>query len=411
MALRNPPSWLQNGSHPAQNDRLTTQALYNTTGIIGSSSLLVTGTSGLGLSVASGWAAILANAASTYGVYVIYNDAANALTIPAYAVTNPRIDRIVATVNDSAIPYGSGDSVSFSIIAGTEAVSPTAPATPNNSISLATVLVPVGSGAITITDTRTFVTSNSFLPLGGGTVSGATTFSAGITTSAATTELLGAGTDSVPPLKLTAGSNLTTAANAQSGAIEFDGKAFYGVPAATSGRASIASLHYYALGSQVAHTSATTIQSLFGTAMPNGLTVQSGILYEFEVVAGIVMGNATSKTITLTIGAPASGAATYFEYAHNLSYTSVAALTTLAGPAQGMSITSAITTNALTAVATSIIWKGQFRVNAGGFFLPQITYNTAAPGTTNLQAGSYIKVTPIRSIADGTTTVSVGAWS
>jgi hypothetical protein len=41
MTVRTPPSWLQNGSHPAENDRLTTQALWATTGIINSASLLV----------------------------------------------------------------------------------------------------------------------------------------------------------------------------------------------------------------------------------------------------------------------------------------------------------------------------------------------------------------------------------
>jgi hypothetical protein len=34
MALRTPPSWLQNGSHPAENDRLTaTQALWAASGV------------------------------------------------------------------------------------------------------------------------------------------------------------------------------------------------------------------------------------------------------------------------------------------------------------------------------------------------------------------------------------------
>ena len=51
MTLRTPPSWLQNGSHPAENDRLTTQALWATTGIINSSSLAVTANSPVGMSV------------------------------------------------------------------------------------------------------------------------------------------------------------------------------------------------------------------------------------------------------------------------------------------------------------------------------------------------------------------------
>jgi len=34
MALRNPPSWLQNGSHTAENDRLTaTQIVWALTGV------------------------------------------------------------------------------------------------------------------------------------------------------------------------------------------------------------------------------------------------------------------------------------------------------------------------------------------------------------------------------------------
>ena len=32
MALRTPPSWLQNGSHPAENDRLTTTGVIWRTG-------------------------------------------------------------------------------------------------------------------------------------------------------------------------------------------------------------------------------------------------------------------------------------------------------------------------------------------------------------------------------------------
>ena len=61
MAIHTPPSWLQNASHPAENDRLTTQALWATTGIIKSTSLEVTPNSPVGMSVIieSGWAAIV----------------------------------------------------------------------------------------------------------------------------------------------------------------------------------------------------------------------------------------------------------------------------------------------------------------------------------------------------------------
>jgi hypothetical protein len=168
MALRTPPSWLQNGSHPAENDRLSTQALYATTGIIGSSSLAVTQNSPAGMSVrvASGWAAILGTTQANMGAYVIFNDAIDTLTVTTADPTNPRIDRVVATVRD-AYYSGAFNDVIFQVVAGTPAGSPTAPATPANSISLATIAVAAGATSITtanITDTRVEITTN--LPVG-----------------------------------------------------------------------------------------------------------------------------------------------------------------------------------------------------------------------------------------------------
>ena len=168
MTLRTPPSWLQNGSHPAENDRLSTQALYATTGIIGSSSLAVTQNSPAGMSVivASGWAAIVGTTQANMGTYVAFNDANNVLTVTTANPTNPRIDRVVVTIQD-AYYTGAFNDVIFQVIAGTPAGSPTAPATPANSISLATIAVGAGVTSIlnaNITDTRVDVTTN--LPVG-----------------------------------------------------------------------------------------------------------------------------------------------------------------------------------------------------------------------------------------------------
>jgi hypothetical protein len=68
----------------------------------------------------------------------------------------------VATVND-AFYSGTTNNVTFAVVAGTPAASPAAPATPSNSISLATVLVGTSVTSISagnITDTRSAVTSN-----------------------------------------------------------------------------------------------------------------------------------------------------------------------------------------------------------------------------------------------------------
>jgi hypothetical protein len=164
MTLRTPPSWLQNGSHPAENDRLTTQALWATTGIINSSSLAVTANvpAGMSVRVASGWAAIVGTTQPNMGTYVGYNDAQITLTVTTADPTNPRIDLVCMTVNDSYYS-GSTNNVVLQVVAGTPAGSPVAPTLPDNSISLATIAVGAGVTQINsgnITDTRVLVTTN-----------------------------------------------------------------------------------------------------------------------------------------------------------------------------------------------------------------------------------------------------------
>jgi hypothetical protein len=164
MTLRTPPSWLQNGSHPAENDRLTTQALWATTGIINSSSLAVTQNSPVGMSViiAGGWAAIVGTTQSNMGTYVGYNDAPTVVAITTANPTNPRIDLVCMTVQD-AYYTGAQNNVIFQVVVGTPASSPVAPALPANSIALAEVDVAAGALSITsgdITDLRVLVTTN-----------------------------------------------------------------------------------------------------------------------------------------------------------------------------------------------------------------------------------------------------------
>lgn len=168
MTLHTPPSWLQNASHPAENDRLTTQALWATTGIVAPASMEVTANSPVAMNVyvADGWAVVVGDIQPDMGAYVFYNDAPVLLTITTANSTNPRWDLIVATVNDSYYS-GSTDNVIYQVIAGTPASSPTVPTTPQNSIALAKVYVAAGALAINpadITDLRVSVTTN--LPIG-----------------------------------------------------------------------------------------------------------------------------------------------------------------------------------------------------------------------------------------------------
>ena len=199
MTLQTPPSWLQAGSYPAQYDRLTAQALWATTGIIGASSLAVTQNSPAGMSVriASGWAAIVGTTTTNMGVYTVFNDATTVATITAADFTNPRIDLVCVTVRD-AFYSGANNDVIFNVVAGTPAGSPVAPATPANSIALATVAVAANASTIVtadITDARVLVTTNipetgdissvtAGAGLTGGGSSGAVTLAASVATNA-----------------------------------------------------------------------------------------------------------------------------------------------------------------------------------------------------------------------------------
>jgi hypothetical protein len=231
MTLRTPPSWLQNGSHPAENDRLTTQALWATTGIIKSDSLAVTQNTPAGLSVlvSSGWAAIVGTTQANMGTYVGFNDGTVTLSVNTADPTNPRIDLVCMTVND-AYYTGSLNNVILQVVAGTPAGSPVAPTLPANSISLATVAVGAGATALTnanITDTRVLVTTNipevgdisavvAGTGLSGGGTSGSVTLSinTAVTADLTTAQTLTNKTLTTPTIN---GAFINLAINAQTG--------------------------------------------------------------------------------------------------------------------------------------------------------------------------------------------------
>ena len=175
MALRTPPSWLQNGSHPAENDRLSTQAIWKTSGVVNSGDLTLTqnSTPNMTVNVATGWAAIVGTTQSNMGVYMAYNDATANLTVTTANPSLPRIDLVCITVND-AFYVGSTNNVVFQVIAGTPNASPTVPATPANSLALAQIAVAAAASSIVtanITNYGTIATS----PFGNVTTTGTQT--------------------------------------------------------------------------------------------------------------------------------------------------------------------------------------------------------------------------------------------
>ena len=196
MALRTPPSWQQNSSHPAENDRLTTQGIFRTSGVLSLADLAVSQSivPAMSVSVASGWGVIIGTFQALMGAYQFTNDAATTLTIATADATNPRIDLICVTVTDSFYT-GATNSVAFNVVTGTPAGSPAVPTTPTNSIVLAQVAEAANATSIVtanITDKRTTpsiglpVINNTLVTTKGDLV---------VTTAPSTPARLGVGTD------------------------------------------------------------------------------------------------------------------------------------------------------------------------------------------------------------------------
>ena len=161
MALRNPPSWLQNGSHPAENDRLTTTgAIWNVKGIAdyGSFRVSQSGTPAMTVSVAAGHALVEGTQTASQGLYIVYNDAATTVAVTTASPTLPRIDRLCLTVQDAFYGGTANNQVILQVIAGTPNATPVAPAEPANSLTLALIAVAANQTTIVngnITDSRT----------------------------------------------------------------------------------------------------------------------------------------------------------------------------------------------------------------------------------------------------------------
>lgn len=143
------PMMLQELCYTAADFRLQLGSIVCDEGVadvIDGSLQVTTGGSGLDLSVAQGAAFINSDVAGQ-GMYSVYNDAPVTLTATTADATNPRIDQVIATVNDSQ-QGGTDDDWVLSVLAGTPTVGATltnlsgATALPDRSIRLGYVLVP-----------------------------------------------------------------------------------------------------------------------------------------------------------------------------------------------------------------------------------------------------------------------------
>lgn len=137
-----------------------------TEGILGAGSFAVTqraAGANMQLDIAAGVAVLTGDNAAGQGRYLIRDDAADteAVTISTANPTNPRIDRVGIQLRDPSEGGSAGRDAIFSVVTGTAASSPSAPAAPDSFLTLALVSVAAGATSIVnanITDSRTHAT-------------------------------------------------------------------------------------------------------------------------------------------------------------------------------------------------------------------------------------------------------------
>ena len=216
----------------------------------------------------------------------------------------------------------------------------------------------------------------------------------------------GTGTGLISPIPAAA---LTGTPSA--GAIEYDGKVFYGTPQGTQ-RGVIPGQQFYRLNADLAGANVATAQSTFGV----GVTLSASTVYAFD---GVILLSKTAGVTSHTVSFGFGGTATINNILYNGLGSPNQTSTTIgtlgnsfanvffnnANTASPVVFTGAITT-ATYVVAIRV--TGAVSINAGGTFIPQYTISAAPGGAYSTASGSYFLIYPIGTSGANT---SVGAWA
>lgn len=148
MAILNPPSYMEAGDYSAREDRLLTDTLVPIPGVVDGMDVSQQTTANMSVRVSAGRAFVKYTASSDQGTYHVVNDGFVTLAIASAHATLTRIDRVVLTVRDATLAGGLNNDAIFQVITGTPASSPSAPAQPANSITLAVITISPGVSSI-----------------------------------------------------------------------------------------------------------------------------------------------------------------------------------------------------------------------------------------------------------------------
>lgn len=153
MATETPPAWLQALNYGSEQTRRAVFAGFGSGGgVIGSGSLQLSVGAGVSVNVSTGPCLVAGTITNKQGLYYMLNVSTTNLPGNASDPSNPRVDRICATVDDAAYSGGSNDD-KLQIVAGTATAGANltnltnAPALPANSCHIGYALILAGGGA------------------------------------------------------------------------------------------------------------------------------------------------------------------------------------------------------------------------------------------------------------------------
>jgi hypothetical protein len=226
--------------------------------------------------------------------------------------------------------------------------------------------------------------------------------------------IIAAGTASVAPLTLAAGTNLTTPA---AGAFEFDGTAFYATAVANARQQLDAEQYTIATNDSATYnntgldtaSAAAVFTSAMGGSANGAITLVAGKTYAFEGQYILTNTGTTSHTWATLFGGTATLTSILYSIFGLSSTSSAPATGGLTG--YGTAATAVVATAASTSATENVTiqFNGVLTVNAGGTLIPQMQAS-ARPGASGtpgvvVKKGSYFRVWEMAG------TGTLGNWS
>ena len=197
---------------------------------------------------------------------------------------------------------------------------------------------------------------------------------------------IAAGTNTVAPIKMTTGSNLSTI---DAGTIEYDGTSLYITPSTNYGRATIPAT-LYTSGIGTSGITLTTNYALFPSANDT-ITLPIGTYLVKLSVRSAVAGSTVSSVFNINLRGAGNAAGTFsWRGVGSILDASAASSFVVAATALGTVIT-VTATSAANPRQYIAIGEGILKVTTGGTIIPSYQYAaTLTSGTTTLVADNYM---------------------